>query len=104
MSQPPEKAVGSRWSRLIARWRSLLDHLAPGPSYGPLPWTVAASVVLPGGQLPAVSTDRSLALAQIGLAAQQAANEGIWWRLKICSYDDCRWAYYDHSKNRSRSW
>ncbi len=44
------------------------------------------------------------ALAQIGLAAQEAANEGIWWRLKICSYDECEWAYYDHSKNRSRSW
>jgi predicted RNA-binding Zn ribbon-like protein len=44
------------------------------------------------------------ALARIGLAAQEAANEGIWWRLKICSYDECKWAYYDHSKNRSRSW
>jgi predicted RNA-binding Zn ribbon-like protein len=44
------------------------------------------------------------ALAQIGLAAQQAANEGLWWRLKICSLDECQWAYYDHSKNQSRSW
>ena len=25
---------------------------------------------------------------------------GIWWRLKICAYDDCEWAYYDNSKNR----
>ena len=44
------------------------------------------------------------ALAQVGLAVQEAANVGIWWRLKICSYDECEWAYYDHSKNRSRSW
>jgi predicted RNA-binding Zn ribbon-like protein len=44
------------------------------------------------------------ALAQIGLAAHEAAGEGIWWRLKICSSDECEWAYYDHSKNRSRSW
>lgn len=44
------------------------------------------------------------ALAKIGLAAQMAANEGIWWRLKICSSDECEWAYYDHSKNQSRSW
>ena len=29
---------------------------------------------------------------------------GIWWRLKICAYDDCEWAYYDNSKNRSRNW
>jgi predicted RNA-binding Zn ribbon-like protein len=44
------------------------------------------------------------ALAKIGLAAQEATNEGIWWRLKICADDECRWAYYDHSKNQSRSW
>lgn len=44
------------------------------------------------------------ALARIGLAAQQAAAEGIWWRLKVCAFDECEWAYYDHSKNRSRSW
>jgi len=44
------------------------------------------------------------ALARIGLAAHQATNEGIWWRLKICASDECEWAYYDHSKNRSRSW
>ena len=44
------------------------------------------------------------ALARIGLAVQQAASDGIWWRLKICSSEECAWAYYDHSKNRSRSW
>ncbi|WP_051276439.1 CGNR zinc finger domain-containing protein [Marmoricola sp. URHB0036] len=44
------------------------------------------------------------ALTRIGLAAQEATSEGIWWRLKICAYDECQWAYYDHSKNRSRAW
>jgi predicted RNA-binding Zn ribbon-like protein len=44
------------------------------------------------------------ALARIGLAAHEAAASGIWWRLKICSSDECEWAYYDHSKNRSRNW
>ena len=44
------------------------------------------------------------ALARIGLAAHQCTVEGIWWRLKICAYDDCEWAFYDHSKNRSRNW
>src|SRR4051812_19870525 len=29
------------------------------------------------------------ALAAIGLAAQEAANEGLWWRLKICALDEC---------------
>ena len=44
------------------------------------------------------------ALARVGLAAHQASADGIWWRLKICASDECEWAYYDHSKNRSRNW
>jgi predicted RNA-binding Zn ribbon-like protein len=44
------------------------------------------------------------ALARIGLAAHEAATAGIWWRLKVCASDECEWAYYDHSKNRSRNW
>ncbi len=44
------------------------------------------------------------ALADLGLAVHEAVATGIWWRLKICASDDCEWAYYDHSKNRSRTW
>ncbi len=44
------------------------------------------------------------ALAKIGLAAHQATAQGLWQRLKICSFDECEWAYYDNSKNRSRNW
>jgi len=44
------------------------------------------------------------ALAGVGVAAVQAAADGLWWRLKICASDECEWAYYDHSKNRSRNW
>ena len=43
-------------------------------------------------------------LAQIGLAAHRAMAEQVWWRLKICAFDECEWAYYDQSKNRSRSY
>ena len=43
-------------------------------------------------------------LARIGLAANQATTEGLWWRLKICAFDECEWAFYDFSKNRSRAW
>lgn len=42
------------------------------------------------------------ALARIGLAAHEARASGSWWRLKICAFDECAWAYYDQSKNRSR--
>ncbi len=44
------------------------------------------------------------ALAAIGLAAHRASVDDTWWRLKICASDDCEWAYYDRSKNRSRNW
>jgi predicted RNA-binding Zn ribbon-like protein len=30
--------------------------------------------------------------------------DGTWQRLKICRADDCRWAYYDRSKNGSGAW
>jgi len=44
------------------------------------------------------------ALARIGLAAHEAMAQQVWWRLKICAFDECEWAYYDQSKNRSRSY
>jgi len=33
-----------------------------------------------------------------------AQGAGTWQRLKVCAADDCAWAYYDVSRNRSRRW
>jgi predicted RNA-binding Zn ribbon-like protein len=33
-----------------------------------------------------------------------ASAEGTWERLKVCPADDCRWAFYDFSRNHSRTW
>lgn len=63
-----------------------------------LDWTEAGAVARPSR-----SGVRG-ALARVGLAAQESAAQGLWWRLKICAWDECEWAYYDHSKNRSRAW
>jgi predicted RNA-binding Zn ribbon-like protein len=30
--------------------------------------------------------------------------EGRWERLKICASDECRWAFYDSSRNRGGTW
>lgn len=57
-----------------------------------------------GASLTPTRTGVRGALARIGIAAHQAAVDGLWWRLKICSSDECAWAFYDHSKNRSRQW
>ncbi len=34
----------------------------------------------------------------------RAIADGTWSRLKICPGDDCGWAFYDHSRNRSGRW
>lgn len=44
------------------------------------------------------------AMAALVAAVQNSVAEGTWSRLKICPADDCTWAFYDSSKNRSRTW
>jgi predicted RNA-binding Zn ribbon-like protein len=39
----------------------------------------------------------------LGFVAQ-AVEDGTWPRLKACSKDSCRWAFYDASRNRSGRW
>jgi predicted RNA-binding Zn ribbon-like protein len=39
-------------------------------------------------------------LAIVGLAFF----EGTWRRFKVCAAEDCQWAFYDRSKNRSGQW
>ena len=41
-------------------------------------------------------------LARIVAVAFEAMLEGTWSRLKACR--NCKWAFYDYSKNRSASW
>src|SRR4051812_13685384 len=41
-------------------------------------------------------------LARIAVNAHETVATGEWGRLKICSFDECQWAYVDRSKNRSR--
>jgi predicted RNA-binding Zn ribbon-like protein len=44
------------------------------------------------------------ALGRIVAAIHAGVAEGTWERLKACERDICRWAFYDHSKNRSGHW
>jgi predicted RNA-binding Zn ribbon-like protein len=43
-------------------------------------------------------------LAEVAAAAAKSRIKGTWPRLKICPADDCGWAFYDTSRNRSRRW
>lgn len=44
------------------------------------------------------------ALGEILARTHAAMEDGSWQRLKTCADDNCRWAFYDHSKNRSGQW
>ncbi len=46
----------------------------------------------------------SAGFAALLLIAAEAAIAGTWPRLKVCSADDCRWAFYDRSPTRSGCW
>jgi predicted RNA-binding Zn ribbon-like protein len=43
-------------------------------------------------------------LARLMAVVTSAAADGSWQRLKACADDGCRWAFYDHSRNRSGRW
>jgi predicted RNA-binding Zn ribbon-like protein len=42
--------------------------------------------------------------ARVLLAIERLQAQGAWPRLKACTVDDCRWAFYDTSRNHSRTW
>jgi predicted RNA-binding Zn ribbon-like protein len=44
------------------------------------------------------------AIATLLAIVAQAQADGTWPRLKACPNDTCHWAFYDRSRNRSRTW
>ena len=44
------------------------------------------------------------ALAQLAMIVRDAMLSGEWARLKACPDEECQWAFYDRSRNRSRTW
>jgi len=44
------------------------------------------------------------AVAPIVAIVYEAMVNGTWQRLKACPADDCQWAFYDQSRNRSGTW
>jgi predicted RNA-binding Zn ribbon-like protein len=58
-----------------------------------------------GGPMLAVAgSGAGAVLAPLVAIAYEAMVAGTWSRLKVCPADDCQWAFYDHSKNRSGTW
>jgi predicted RNA-binding Zn ribbon-like protein len=44
------------------------------------------------------------ALAALLVPVAEASRDGTWQRVKACRDDDCLWAFYDRSRNRSGVW
>lgn len=56
------------------------------------------------GHLEATAVGLDGALGNLLAIVHTAMADGTWYRLKVCQRDKCRWAFYDHSKNRSSTW
>lgn len=56
---------------------------------------------------PTVTTQREGSRGLEGMlmeAALDAHYAQTWHRLKVCANEECRWSFYDSSKNRSATW
>jgi predicted RNA-binding Zn ribbon-like protein len=71
----------------------------PGP---PAPPVTAAVHVQLTGDTPRLAADD--VVGAVLAAAARLAVLGEWDRIKICPADDCRWAFFDRSRNHSRTW
>ncbi|BBX02392.1 RNA-binding protein [Mycolicibacterium moriokaense] len=43
-------------------------------------------------------------LVELLLIVRDAQRDGSWARLKVCANDECRWAFYDRSRNHGGTW
>lgn len=57
-----------------------------------------------GPQLAAVGVGLNAIVAALLSIAHDAIVAGTWKRMRACRRSDCRWVYYDRSKNGSRAW
>lgn len=113
----PRKEQPTHLSRAIAvreALRSLLVANNGGPIDSDAPAILEAAAraaklelhVASNGRAELVPTARGTAGALGALLAivTEAMAAGTWDRLKACRAETCRWAFYDHSPNRSRIW
>lgn len=60
----------------------------------------------PDGELTLVPARADLSgfEARLLLGIERIQAQGAWPRLKACTDDGCRWAFFDNTRNRSRTW
>jgi predicted RNA-binding Zn ribbon-like protein len=57
-----------------------------------------------GARLAPAAAGPAGALAALLVPVATAMGDGTWERVKGCRADDCHWAFYDFSRNRSGTW
>ncbi|HUB38452.1 MAG TPA: CGNR zinc finger domain-containing protein [Streptosporangiaceae bacterium] len=93
----------------------LRSHVArqPAAAAGPAARMAEIAAAMPArisaaadGSLHVVADEQGsrAAFAELLLIAAEAQTLGTWSRLKVCSADDCQWAFYDRSPTRSGCW
>lgn len=86
--------TSSRVTEASSRLNDLVGNTAPGVSFDSSGRALLSS--------PSTGTERLV--EDLMIAAIEAGYEGTWHRLKACANEECRWIFYDASKNRSGSW
>jgi predicted RNA-binding Zn ribbon-like protein len=81
----------------VSRATAVLDAAAQGSGLG-IRFADGAARVEPSAAGVRGAVGHILAEVSVGMA------DGTWERMKACRADDCRWAFLDTAKNRSRAW
>ena len=114
---PPPGAAEAERTRLVTLREALRELLLANNSGGDPPPAAlgelnrqaeAAAIGLEfdaGGSALVTRCDGADAtIAAVLARVHEAMAEGTWSRLKVCPAEDCLWAFYDHSRNRSGTW
>ncbi len=96
-----ERGLSPDALRTVRTARDALRAAVGDPDAKAAPLVVPVHIELTAGA-PTLSAPG--ALGAVLAAATRLAVLGEWDRVKICPADDCRWAFFDESRNRSRTW
>jgi predicted RNA-binding Zn ribbon-like protein len=81
--------------------RATLRAAAGDPIAGVVPVHAPVTVSVVDGLPRVVAPD---VVGAVLAAASRLVVLGRWDRVKVCPAGDCRWAFYDRSRNHSRTW